>query len=721
MFTFLEAQHQCIRNLEKNLKIEIMRKDRTKKSIVTLAILCAAMGILSIACSKESVIEAIDTIEDAIETELTLDNLNGDWIRVASNNAVADGIIIAMSATSGEITDKAGSGFNVGDIKWKGIQATDEENFKYEELGSDGNYYPATMLLKSDDTLRISVGSSGAGNVQKWVREGEYIPMGSQGSDTTETLPCNITEARTLVNGSAAIDYIIECVVDITALLTIEPGTVIQFKENAGLGVYDGGTINAVGTVAEPIVLKGEEEIDGFWRGIHIETRSANNQLDNVRIQDAGSNYVYCCNDKASLYLKGAKIALDNLQLSNGGGIGIMAVSDTELMSYSNVRIETHKDYPVHIEAESAGYLDGIGSDYSGNDKDFVFVPRKSIDEPTVWAALNVPYLIDGMVLDVKSAFTLEAGVNMVFQQNGGLGVFDAGSLTVNGTGSAPVVMKGASATAGFWRGIHMETNDLNNSLNYLQVSDAGGNYVYCCNEVGSLFLKDGTASVTNSMFSNGKSYGIVTTSKFEFEEYRANTITTHQKAAMYIAATTMGALDGRQSSYLGNDKDHIKVFRSNIDKEITVMANDVPFQIENDAVIDVISKLSLKEGVEIVFEENSGLGVYDNGSFAAIGTSGEKIVFRGAENTTGFWRGIHTETNSVNNVIRYAEIKNAGSNYIYCCNDKAALIIKDGSMTVENSLISQSGGCGIFVKASATLMESSNDFSNNTDGDLCK
>lgn len=698
-----------------------MRKERNKKSIVTLAILFVAIGILSIACSKESVIEAIDTIEDAIETELTLDNLNGDWIRVASNNAVADGIIIAMSATSGEITDKAGSGFNVGDIKWKGIQATDEENFKYEELGSDGNYYPATMLLKSDDTLRISVGSSGAGNTQKWVREGEYIPMGGQGSDTTETLSCSITEARTLVNGSAAIDYIIECVVDITAPLTIEPGTVIQFEENAGLGVYDGGTINAVGTSAEPIVFKGEEEIDGFWRGIHIETRSVNNQLNNVRIQDAGSNYVYCCNDVASLFLKGARIALNNLQISNGKGIGIKANKEVELVSYSNIRIETHKEYPVHIVAELVSSLDGTGSDYSGNDKDFVFVPGTIINQPTVWAALNVPYLVEGNVLDVTSAFTLEAGVEMVFQQNGGLGVFDAGSLTVKGTKTAPVVMKGANATAGYWRGIHMETTNSENSLNYLNVSDAGGNYVYCCNAEGSLFLKDGTASVTNSAFSNGKSYGIVTSSDFEFDEYRANTITTHQEAAMYIAATTMGALDGRQSSYLGNDKDYLKVFDSNIDEEVTVLANDVPFQIENGAVIDVTSKLSLKEGVEIVFEENSGLGVYDNGSFAAIGTSGEKIVFRGAENTTGFWRGIHTETNSINNVIRYAEIKNAGSNYIYCCNDKAALFIKDGSMTVENSLISQSGGCGIFVKASATLMESGNDFSNNTDGDLCQ
>jgi hypothetical protein len=704
-----------------------MKKNISKTLKVSLAFLFVTIGLIPTSCSKEAVIETINTIEEAIETEeetteteATLDNLNGDWIRVASNNPIADGMIIEMKDSSGTLTDNAGSNFKVGDIKWKDIKALDTVNYSHQELGSDYNYYSAKMVLKSDDTLRITVGSSGAGNIQKWVREGEYIPNDNLGPETTETLSCTISSARTLVNGTSSIDYFVDCVIDITAPLTIEPGTVIQFGENAGLGVYDNGTIKAVGTVAEPIVFQGATSIDGFWRGIHIETRSINNQLENVQIKDAGSNYVYCCNGEASLFLKGAKIALNGVNISNGGSNGLMAINDTEFDTYSNVRIESQKEYPVHIEPQTVSYLDGTNSDYSGNDKDFVFVSNKGIAEPTTWYALNVPYLIEGKVVDITSALTLQDGVDIIFEQNGGLGIYDDGSLTVKGLENSPVVMRGAMATPGYWRGIHIETTNPQNSLNYLQLSDAGSNYVYCCNDAGSLFLKNGTASVTNSTFSNGKSYGIVTKLGFEFEEYGGNTITSHQEAPMYITANTMGQLDGLDSSYVGNTKDYLLVYDSNVNKEITVLANNVPFQVDYGVVLDVTAKLSLKEGVEFVFEENSGLGIYDNGILNVVGTANDRVIFRGLENINGYWRGIHTETNSSSNLIRHSEIRNAGSNYVYCCNDKAALFIKAGQMTIENSLIAKSGGCGVYVKAGATLTELNNEYSENTEGDLC-
>ena len=48
-------------------------------------------------------------------------NLDRTWIRVESNNPSADGLIIKIVGTHGVITDKAGSAFSVGDIKWKDI------------------------------------------------------------------------------------------------------------------------------------------------------------------------------------------------------------------------------------------------------------------------------------------------------------------------------------------------------------------------------------------------------------------------------------------------------------------------------------------------------------------------------------------------------------------------------------------------------------------------
>ena len=117
-------------------------------------------------------------------------------------------------------------------------------------------------------------------------------------------------------------------------------------------------------------------------------------------------------------------------------------------------------------------------------------------------------------------------------------------------------------------------------------------------------------------------------------------------------------------------------------------------------------------------FSESAGLGVYDNGILKAEGTAGNPIIFNGKQNIKGYWRGIHTETPG--NRMSYVTVQHAASNYVYCCNEKAGIIVKDGDLNISNSNILDNDGCGIFVKSGATLTESGNTFSNNTDGHIC-
>ncbi|CAZ95955.1 hypothetical protein [Zobellia galactanivorans] len=686
------------------------------KNVVYIALFV----LLFVACSKDDAPDQPNTQEET-EEELNLDNLTGSWIRIASSLPSNDGMIVEMKDGQGKIVDKAGSTFGVGDIKWKDIKPEDQENYIYEELGSDAAYYSATMELREDDTLRISVGSSGAGNIQKWVREGEYTPIADAGPVETQELSCEIKEETVLKNGPAAVDYIVKCVLDVTAPLTIEPGVVIEFAENAGLGIYNEGTLNAVGTDNEPIVLRGNSDIKGWWRGVHIETQSVNNKLEHVTIEDAGSDYVYCCNQAASLFLKGAKIALKNVHLTNGKEIGLMASTGTQLESYSNITIDTHDSYPAEVNAEVLSDLDGMGSDYSGNDKDFINVTGAAINNPTTWYELNVPYLLPGKVLDVKSGLVIKAGTEIVFNENGGIGMYSDGFLTVDGNADAPVVMRGQSPVKGFWRGLYFETNSLNNKIDYLELSDTGSNYVYCCREKAAILFNSGKASISNSTLSNGKSYGIVAKDGFEFEEYTANTITTHDEPPLFIDPSVVRFLDGSTSSYTGNTKNYILIDGGKIKEETTISATDIPYRLTENKVLDITAALSVLPGVIMEFGSGSGLGVYDSGSFNAVGTAEKNIIFRGVENSVGYWRGIHTETNSINNIIDYAEISNAGSNYVYCCNDKSALYVKSGKMKVQNTLLANSGGCGIYVRAAATLEESNLNYSNNSSGDLCQ
>ncbi len=101
-----------------------------------------------------------------------LSSIQGDWYRVGGNNPDNNGMKVNVDDDQGVLEEPALSNFQIDDIKWADIvqSANDVNVFSYQELGSNYNYFDATMELGVDDTLRISVADTGIGNIQKWVR-----------------------------------------------------------------------------------------------------------------------------------------------------------------------------------------------------------------------------------------------------------------------------------------------------------------------------------------------------------------------------------------------------------------------------------------------------------------------------------------------------------------------------------------------------------------------
>lgn len=639
--------------------------------------------------------------------------LDGKWFRIESNNPANDNMVIEVENSAGVITDRANAtSFNVGDVKWNNITAVSETDFNYQELGSDGAYYDAQMELADDTTLLISVVSAGAGNIQKWLREGSVYTAPAVSS----VLDCNIDSPTTLVDGPAEVDYLVECVVDITAALTIEPGVVIEFAENAGLGIYDNGSIKAIGETEKNIVFRGAQDVSGYWRGIHIETRSVNNVLDHVQIRNAGSNYVYCCNDAASLFLKGGLLSLDNTLIADGGGIGLVVKGEAEFSSLTNIDITGHDEYPVSTTAEALGYFGDPESDFTGNTEDFVYINNAKLSEATTWSATTVPYMMNGDVLDVTAPLTIDAGTIIEVESDGGIGIYDSGSLAVTGTSSNPVIIRGKEALAGYWRGIHLETNSISNSLEYLEVYDAGSNYVYCCNAIAAIFFKSGRCAVTNVTVGRASEYGIIAKNAFEFTAY-ADVSVDAELEPLYLAAERVGEIEANGTLSGGTSHNYIKLENSDIATPVTFPDQNIPYLV--DFVLDIKDALTIDAGVEMVFMQGGGLGVFDAGSLTVEGTEAQNVVFTGYEAIQGYWRGIHTETNSLANSMDHAQILYAGGNYVYCCNDPAGLYVKSGTFTLTNSEVSNSGGYGVFVRSGADLTEAGNTFSNNADGNI--
>ncbi|MDQ7917541.1 hypothetical protein RBU60_08140 [Mesonia sp. MT50] len=108
------------------------------------------------------------------QTPSELDQIQGEWIRVGGNNPANNGMVINVNDNSGVVVTPAPAqptGFTEGEVKWKEIVLQDGTHYRYEELGSNGSYYPASLRFGVDDTLRISVDAApGDGYIQKWVR-----------------------------------------------------------------------------------------------------------------------------------------------------------------------------------------------------------------------------------------------------------------------------------------------------------------------------------------------------------------------------------------------------------------------------------------------------------------------------------------------------------------------------------------------------------------------
>lgn len=114
--------------------------------------------------------------------------------------------------------------------------------------------------------------------------------------------------------------------------LTINPGVVLEMGSNSELNTYNSGTatgrIKALGTASEPIIIKGVEDVVGYWKGINIGTNQTN-ELTYVLLSNAGSAAV---NTLDPDYITGifvtkaaqGRASITNCTISKSGGYGLV-------------------------------------------------------------------------------------------------------------------------------------------------------------------------------------------------------------------------------------------------------------------------------------------------------------------------------------------------------------------------------------------------------------
>lgn len=303
--------------------------------------------------------------------------------------------------------------------------------------------------------------------------------------------------------------------------LTLSPGAKLEFAQGKSMHVEAGGTLTAKGTADKPVTFAGAAATKGFWQGIQIKSGGIGDPptigatFDHAVITDAGSDkWNGDGRTVAALFLFDTSAAtITNTTFKNNAGYGLWASDKARIPGFA-ANTFTGNARAMYLYPDRVGELAGT-SKLTGNDEDGVFVVfgnNDRVNVPQTWKNAGVPYNVMDRFF-VEAALTVEAGVVMRFAQGHEIIVTDKGSLAVNGTAAAPVVLKGQNEIAtGYWKGIQIQSNDAKNVLRYTTIAHAGSNnFTGAAESDGAIYINDkARISLDNVTLGPGGGYGVV-------------------------------------------------------------------------------------------------------------------------------------------------------------------------------------------------------------------
>ncbi len=231
--------------------------------------------------------------------------------------------------------------------------------------------------------------------------------------------------------------------------LTIEPGTTLEFGENAGIIISQpASALIANGTASRPITfsLDSTEIVESgiqkvFWKGLRF-ANNANNVLNllNYVTMEYGGNVVDR-NTKANLVVDdNSQVNISNSRFRLSGGYGILLEADSVVPQFDNNSLALNQISSALVSSKAVRFLNN-----SNQFDSYIEVKPEGLNGGDVWQGLNAPYAFFSF-FSIDKKLTIEAGATLIFEENTALEVNGPFSgLVVNGTAQQPVTFTSLS------------------------------------------------------------------------------------------------------------------------------------------------------------------------------------------------------------------------------------------------------------------------------------
>lgn len=141
------------------------------------------------------------------------------------------------------------------------------------------------------------------------------------------------TRLRNLYDNPHAADYVLTAQIDLSAQLTIDRGVRLETRAGTRITVRDNGTVVAVGTADEPILIDGMKWRRGYWRGFQFLGGSTGNTFSHVDIANGGREE----EESANFYVRdGATLSVTSSVVRDSDTWGIFLEPQAQFLGSDN-------------------------------------------------------------------------------------------------------------------------------------------------------------------------------------------------------------------------------------------------------------------------------------------------------------------------------------------------------------------------------------------------
>ena len=458
---------------------------------------------------------------------------------------------------------------------------------------------------------------------------------------TVINITANIVGNTTWTNNNI---YLIDGEILIQAVLTIEPGTKIKFKDSANWVVQgaNGGLIIAEGTEIMPVIFTSwhDDVHGGDTNGNGSATDPARGDWDDINIHgdNNASSFDYCefyygggYYDKYVLYLDpNTAVSFTNCVFAHNqgeeGALNAHAAGNETIIQnnifYDNI-------WPLNInvifDLDDTNIFHDPDSRSNINDHNGILVEGDDFDGQITWSETEVPYVLQQAeyLLPAGNSLTCESGV--ILKLDVGVNIWIEGTIIANGSITEPVIFTSykddsivgdtnndddiTSPNPGDWDYLMIRGINNSSSFNYCEFYYGGGYY-----EGYTIYLDNDTAVNVSSctfVYNTGSDEPVLDASHAGANTtIIGNIFYNNVKPLMIngsISLNSSNTFHNLEIPTQSNIKNGVFVYSGGeVEGNISWEETEIPFVLSAEMQIDTGNSLTLADDVILKFDGGS-------------------------------------------------------------------------------------------------------------------